>query len=71
MKSTAVDESLSSVNQQCCSRENQILQTSKFQLVTYVKQFQGWLVQFQLLSSILVTLLDVDAAVLVAIQRYT
>ena len=27
MKSTAVDESLSSMNQQFCSRENQLLQT--------------------------------------------
>ena len=28
MKSTAVDESLSSMNQQFCSRENQLLQTN-------------------------------------------
>ena len=29
IKSTAVDESLSSVNQQFCSRENQLLQTEE------------------------------------------
>ena len=30
MKSTSVDESLSSMNQQFCSRENQLLQSSPF-----------------------------------------
>ena len=38
MKSTAVDESLSSMNQQFCSRENQLLQNP-----LHFKQFLYWL----------------------------
>ena len=38
MKSTAVDESLASMNQQFCSRENQVLQKKIFTLIfTIVK----------------------------------
>ena len=36
MKSTAVDESLSSMNQQYCSRENQLLQNNNNNDVKYL-----------------------------------
>ena len=44
MKSTAVDESLSSMNQQFCSRENQLLQTNQEVTVPDAKQLVAKLV---------------------------
>ena len=41
MKSTAVDESLSSMNQQFCSRENQLLQTYFSFQCKYYEQTEG------------------------------
>ena len=43
MKSTAVDESLSSMNQQLCSRENQLLQLlQQNEKSTYIYTKELW-----------------------------
>ena len=53
MKSTAVDESLSSMNQQFCSRENQLLQSDVDSLKADVKQlYDNQVDQIQILDEI-------------------
>ena len=42
MKSTAVDESLSSMNQQFCSRENQLLQAFSVCLLACYQSYNGY-----------------------------